>query len=165
MEWMGTVDIPEGEPLKLRLEATTPAQVFLNGKLVLSAQGKRGGENVEGEVGGQHGRVPILVRNVRPAGDDWLFWKLRLLWREPGGGWDAAAFEVTQPRNVRLAITRSRRQDHGARQKTATIGQGQSQGSGTGFRRRLDARNLGGNQHLGSELHRLHVGSRREGDA
>jgi len=89
MEWAGTLDVPEGEPA-IRLEATTSAQVFINGKLVLSAQGKRDGEQVQAELAGLSGRVPIVVRNLRPA-DDWRNWKLRLLWREPGGGWTAFA--------------------------------------------------------------------------
>jgi 4-amino-4-deoxy-L-arabinose transferase-like glycosyltransferase len=91
MEWIGTVELPEGTPQKIRLEVTTPTQVFIDGKLVLAAQGKREGERVEAEISGLNGRVPILVRTVRPATNGVRFWKSRLLWRQPGGGWTAFA--------------------------------------------------------------------------
>jgi 4-amino-4-deoxy-L-arabinose transferase-like glycosyltransferase len=89
MEWTGTVDVPEGDTQTIRLETTTPARVFVGGALVLSAEGKREGQRVEVELTGLSGRVPILVRTVRPAEDDWQYWKLRLLWRDAGGGWTA----------------------------------------------------------------------------
>jgi 4-amino-4-deoxy-L-arabinose transferase-like glycosyltransferase len=89
MEWVGTVDVPEGSSHTLRLEATGPTRVFINGKLVLSAQGRVEGERVQGDLSGVSGRVPILVRSVRPADAEFRIWKLRLLWGEPGGGWTA----------------------------------------------------------------------------
>jgi hypothetical protein len=89
MEWVGTVDVPEGNTHPLRLEATNPTRVYINGALVLSAEGKVEGEQVEGDYTGASGRVPILVRAVRPADAHYNIWKLRLLWGEPGGGWTA----------------------------------------------------------------------------
>jgi hypothetical protein len=90
MEWSGTVDFPEGD-VALRLESTTPAEVFLDGVRVLSTAGAREPRPAEAQLPGASGRVSILVRAVRPADDDWRFWKLRLLWSEPGGGWTAFA--------------------------------------------------------------------------
>jgi hypothetical protein len=89
MEWLGTVEVPEGNTQTLRLEATTPAEVFLNNVPVLTAPGTRDAKPVETEIAGLQGRVPILVRSVRPENDNREYWKLRLLWGQPGGGWTA----------------------------------------------------------------------------
>jgi 4-amino-4-deoxy-L-arabinose transferase-like glycosyltransferase len=91
MEWIGTVELREGSAHGLRLEASTPGQVFVNGTLVASAPGGRDAAPVMAELAGMSGRVTILIRSVRPADDDWEFWKLRLLWRRPSGGWTAFA--------------------------------------------------------------------------
>jgi 4-amino-4-deoxy-L-arabinose transferase-like glycosyltransferase len=90
MEWTGTVEVPEGDTQTIRLETTTPAQVFLDGTLVLSIeQGGREGVHKEAVLPNLTGRVPILIRTARPADDEWRFWKLRLLWRAAGGEWNA----------------------------------------------------------------------------
>ncbi len=88
MEWSGSVDF-DGRPRRLRLEATTPTRVFLDGELVIDLP--RDGRAKEVDLPATEGRVPLLVRNVRPQDDDWRYWELRLLWREPGGDWGATA--------------------------------------------------------------------------
>jgi len=95
MEWTGTVDLSREEGQAIRLEATTPTQVFIDGALVLAAKGQREGERVDAYLPALKGRVPLLVRSVRPATDGGTFWKLRLLWQEPGGAW--SAFAAYQP--------------------------------------------------------------------
>jgi hypothetical protein len=92
MEWVGSVDLPEAGVHGLRLVATTPAQVFLDGVLVASVEGALEGQTVETEVVGNGDRVPIVVRTVRDGrGGDWRFWKLQLLWRGAAGEWTAFA--------------------------------------------------------------------------
>jgi len=91
MEWTGTVDVAEGVPAAVRIEATTSVQVFLNGALVAAVERARDGQAVTVELPGVSGRRPILVRAVRPADDTGEFWKLRLLWRAAGGEWTAFA--------------------------------------------------------------------------
>ena len=93
MEWLGTVELPEGDGHELRLEATRPTQVFFDGTLVLSAPGGRGMPPVEATLTGPRRRASLLVRTSRAANDmaDYEYWKLRLLWRTPGGGWTAFA--------------------------------------------------------------------------
>ncbi len=90
MEWIGTVDLPEGREQSLRLFATTPTEVFIDGTRVLHTEG---GDfrtpAADAIVTGLSGRVPILVRTVRPADDPQARWTMRLLWRAPGGGWSA----------------------------------------------------------------------------
>jgi len=89
MEWVGTVDLPEGGNHGLRLESSTPAQLFINGALVLSAAGGRANPPSETTLTGMSGTVPILVRTARAADDNPSWWRLRLLWRTPGGEWTA----------------------------------------------------------------------------
>ncbi|MBI4515765.1 MAG: glycosyltransferase family 39 protein [Deltaproteobacteria bacterium] len=89
LEWAGTVELPEGRSHGLRLEATTPASVFLDGTLVAMTAGGHEPQPVTVELSGVHGRRPILIRSLRPADDNPEFWKLRVLWRTPGGDWTA----------------------------------------------------------------------------
>jgi len=89
LEWVGTVDLPEGTSHAIRLQATTPAQVFVDGTLRVSTPGTSDGRPVETEFEGKSGKVPILVRSLRPANDPLTAWRLRVLWREPGGAWTA----------------------------------------------------------------------------
>lgn len=89
MEWVGSVDLPEGTDQTLRLEATGPTQVFIDQTLVLSDAGHREGAPPEATLHGLSGRVPILVRTTRPEDDHRTSWKLRLLWRDAGDGWTA----------------------------------------------------------------------------
>ena len=89
MEWSGTVNLTEGDVQGIRLEATTPTQVFINGRLAIASGGTRDARPVTAELGGLSGRVPIVIRSVRPGNDKSDFWKLRVLWRSPGGGWTA----------------------------------------------------------------------------
>jgi len=90
MEWSGTVRMPEAADT-IRLEATTPTQVFLDGTLVVATSGQPDGAPIDTPVVFRDQPVPILVRTVRPADDRSSFWKLRLLWRAGGGGWTAFA--------------------------------------------------------------------------
>src|ERR1700687_3613295 len=89
MEWVGTVELPEGNSHSLRLEASTSAQVFINGALVLSAPGGREGPPSETTLADVSGIASILVRTVRPADDFYGEWKLRLFWRGPDDDWTA----------------------------------------------------------------------------
>jgi len=89
MEWSGTVNLVEGDTQGIRLAATGPTEVYVNGALAIASKGSRDGRPVTAELVGVSGRVPIVVRSVRPADDKSDFWKLRLLWRTPGGGWTA----------------------------------------------------------------------------
>jgi hypothetical protein len=89
MEWSGTVDLAEGDTQGIRLEATGPTQVYVDGSLAIASEGTRDGHPVIAELVGLSGRVPIVVRSVRSADDKSDFWKLRLLWRAPGGDWTA----------------------------------------------------------------------------
>lgn len=89
MEWVGTVDLPEGNNQVLRIDTTSPTQVFINRTLVLTATGSLEGPPPETILSGLSGRVPILVRTARSADDKLNFWKLRLLWRTGGDGWTA----------------------------------------------------------------------------
>lgn len=89
MEWTGSVHIPEGTTRRLRLESTTPTEVFLNGALVLKSAGGPAAPPNDTTVAGTTGRVPILVRTVRSAQDDWRYWKMRLLWGTSDGSWTA----------------------------------------------------------------------------
>ncbi|HUI25449.1 MAG TPA: hypothetical protein VL403_05140, partial [Candidatus Kryptonia bacterium] len=91
VEWVGTVDISENIQPALRLEATAPAQAFLNGSLVAAIDSPRDAPSTTVELPGIRGRVAILVRTMRPASDTGEFWKLRLLWRAAGGEWTAFA--------------------------------------------------------------------------
>lgn len=87
MEWSGSVDFA-GRPRRLRVETTTPARVFLDGERIVDLPS--GGE-VTVDLSPPAGRVPFLVRTVRPAEDDWRYWALRVLWQEPGRDWSATA--------------------------------------------------------------------------
>lgn len=89
MEWVGTVGIDDDIAPALRLEATTPSQVFLNETLVVESS--RDAQPVTVELSGVHGRIPIRIRTLRPADDRNEFWKLRVLWRTAGGDWTAFA--------------------------------------------------------------------------
>jgi hypothetical protein len=91
MEWYGTIDLPEGQSHRLRLEATTPAQVFVDGVLVVESVGGDGSTPIDAVVTTRASRVPFLVRSLRPAGDAWHRWKLRVLWQAFGNTWSAAA--------------------------------------------------------------------------
>jgi len=89
MEWVGLVELPEGSDQTLRLDATTPTQVFLDGALVLSVSGNAETPPPQATVPGLSGTVPILVRTTLAADVHPGFWRLRLLWRDAGGGWTA----------------------------------------------------------------------------
>jgi hypothetical protein len=89
MEWTGTVALAEGETHTLRLNATTPARVFIAGKEVLATPGGPPMPPVEATITGLRGDVPILVRSIRPVDDQMWGWWFRLEWREPGGSWNA----------------------------------------------------------------------------
>lgn len=89
MEWSGTVNLAEGDTQGIRLEATTPTQVFVNGSLAIASAGTPDARPVTAELSGLSGRTPIVIRSVRPGNDKSDFWKLRVLWRAPGGGWTA----------------------------------------------------------------------------
>ncbi|MBI3390538.1 MAG: glycosyltransferase family 39 protein [Deltaproteobacteria bacterium] len=91
MQWTGTVELPEGGAQALRIEATGPTEVFLNGNRAASAPGRDDAQGVTVELGNLTGRVPILVRSMRSATAIEQFWKLRLLWRTPSGAWSAFA--------------------------------------------------------------------------
>jgi len=89
MEWIGSVDLPEGSDQTMRLEATGPTQVFVDGALVLSTSGRTEGPPPQVTLPGLSGRVPILVRTTREGNDRQPVWALRLLWRDAGDGWTA----------------------------------------------------------------------------
>lgn len=89
MEWVGSVDLPEGTDQTLRVESTGPTQVFVDNTLVLSVPGRYEGPPPEATLHGLRGRVPILVRTTRSEDDRRSSWKLRLLWRDAGDGWTA----------------------------------------------------------------------------
>jgi hypothetical protein len=89
MEWTGTVELPEGDVQEIRLEASAPTQIFLDGKEVLAVPGAAHPKVTEKVLLGVSGRVSVLVRTKRPEGDALPYWTLRLLWRAPGGEWSA----------------------------------------------------------------------------
>jgi 4-amino-4-deoxy-L-arabinose transferase-like glycosyltransferase len=91
MEWVGSVDVPEGTDQTVRLESSDPTQVFVNGVLVLASTGEPDARPAEATLPGLTGRVPILVRTTRSASPQRELWKLRLLWRDADGGWTAFA--------------------------------------------------------------------------
>jgi hypothetical protein len=89
MEWVGSVELPEGETQTLRLDTTSPARVFVNGVEVLENHGGSPVNPTEATLRGLRGRAQILVRTVRESEPKVWFWWLRLLWKEPGGEWTA----------------------------------------------------------------------------
>jgi hypothetical protein len=91
MEWVGTIAFPEGTHQTVFLDTTTPAKVFVNGEEVVAASGGFPSPPVQRTFVAPAGRVPIVVRTVRAANDRPGFWRFRLLWRQPGGGWTAFA--------------------------------------------------------------------------
>lgn len=91
MEWVGTVDLREGRTHRLRLETTAATRVFVDGKEVLASPGGYPATSEETTLAGLEGRVPILIRSVRPADDTTYLWWLHLHWGQPGGGWTAFA--------------------------------------------------------------------------
>ncbi len=91
MEWSGSVDLPEGDEQGLRLEATSPTEVFLDDRLVLESSTVGPSKPLEVALSGLTGRVAIRVRSLRPATDPTIRWQMRLLWRTAGGGWTAFA--------------------------------------------------------------------------
>ncbi len=94
MEWVGTVDLPDRQERGLRLFASTPTEVFIDGKRVLQTGESDGRDPVETTISGS-GTLPILVRTVRRADDPHARWTLRLLWQAPGGSWNT--FAAYQP--------------------------------------------------------------------
>jgi len=100
MEWIGSIELPEGKSHGMRLEASTPVQVFVNGTQVLSTPGGREALPVEATLSGVSGSVPILIRTTRAADDFYGEWKLRLFWRGPGDEW--TAFVKYQPPGMAL---------------------------------------------------------------
>ncbi|MBI3784389.1 MAG: glycosyltransferase family 39 protein [Deltaproteobacteria bacterium] len=89
LEWSGTVDFPEGTSQTVQLDNTTPAQVFVDGVLVLNGIAATGAPPLEATIAGKSKTMRILVRTTRPADDPLNYWRLRLLWRTPGGAWTA----------------------------------------------------------------------------
>jgi hypothetical protein len=85
-EWKATV-APGWPDRGLRLQASVPAQVFVDGRLVIDHPGDYGSPtdaNVTFE------RPAALTVQARiPAGVTPEILTLRLLWEEPGGGWTA----------------------------------------------------------------------------
>jgi hypothetical protein len=94
MEWSGTVEFSEGETQTLRLEATSPARVYVNGALVV-ANDESAPVTKEVTLTGLGPRAEILVRSVREKEPPVWFWWLRLNWRQGGGDW--VAFADYQP--------------------------------------------------------------------
>lgn len=90
MEWTGSVDLGTSAPRLLRLETTAPAEVFLDGQLVLKSAGSNEPQGTEVVLPISQGRVPILVRSVR-AEDPIGVWRLRLLWSGDGKHWTPMA--------------------------------------------------------------------------
>jgi hypothetical protein len=87
MEWVGSLDLG-ARAHRLRVEASTPTRVFIDGELV--AELERAGETFA-DLPARPGRRSIVVRNVRPQDSEWRMWTLRVLWQEPGGMWTATA--------------------------------------------------------------------------
>jgi hypothetical protein len=98
--WLAGVCAVLAVAAAVRLVTTTPAQVFLGGVLVASAEGALDGHSVKTEVRASGHVTPILVRTVcRAQGDSWRFWKLRLLWRGLAGEWTTFARYNQRRRN------------------------------------------------------------------
>lgn len=92
MEWHGSVTFPEGGRPALRIDASGPVRIYLDGVLVASVdKGGAARQPVDVELGERSGRVPILVRTARTTGDGAGCWKFRLLWRGAAGDWSAFA--------------------------------------------------------------------------
>lgn len=97
MEWIGSLDLAN-RVHRLRVEATTPTRVFIDGELV--AELEQAGETFA-DLPARPGRRSIVVRNVRPQDSEWRMWTLRVLWQEPGGIWTATAnYEPPAPQTA-----------------------------------------------------------------
>lgn len=90
MEWVGTVAFPEGDTM-LRLAATAPTEVYIDDRLVASTPGGRDAAPAYARIVPKPNRANLVVRTRRGATDDHRFWKLELLWLQPGGTWSAFA--------------------------------------------------------------------------
>lgn len=89
MEWVGEVFLRAGVAHEVRLESTTPAVLYVDGREVLRLEGAPEGQVSTAVIEGGARESDILLRAVRPADDPARGWKLRLLWRPVGGGWTA----------------------------------------------------------------------------
>ncbi len=82
-EWVGTVSTDT--PHELKLIASSPAQLYLDGRLVLDHPR---GANESTALWPAAGTVDFLLRSIRSAEDDRLGnYQMRLLWRPLGGTW------------------------------------------------------------------------------
>jgi 4-amino-4-deoxy-L-arabinose transferase-like glycosyltransferase len=88
MEWSGRVDLGAGDAA-IRVEASAPVQVFVDGALRVDLDATQGQQSTEIGLSDTRGMVPFLVRARRPAQDNPEYWQLRVLWRTPGGDWSA----------------------------------------------------------------------------
>lgn len=98
MEWVGQVYLAPGAGHAIRIDATTPTQVFVAGRRVLATEGVRHGPGVERALPDVSGWVPLLVRSVRAGDDDPSRWQLRLSWSTLGGDWAVLADYRLAPR-------------------------------------------------------------------
>lgn len=89
MRWSGSVRFGGGGPVSVRLEATSPAEVYIGGELVVQAGQAPEQRSVEahGIALGDGAAIEVYVR--RTADDSPKIWNLRLLWSEDGAGWNA----------------------------------------------------------------------------
>lgn len=97
-EWVGWLDVEEGPELELRLETTTPTEVYLGHRLVLATEGNPEAAAIENHLFAEGQTLPILVRSRCPSAAPCRTRTLRLSWRGPGGGWNAfARYRPTLP--------------------------------------------------------------------
>lgn len=97
MEWSGWVDLGAGGGTAIRVEASAPVQVYVDGALLVDLDATPGNQRTEIGLGDARGVVPFLVRARRPAKDNPEYWQLRVLWRTPGGDWSALGPYVPAP--------------------------------------------------------------------
>lgn len=90
-EWVGWLDVEEGPNAVLRLETTTPTEVYVGDRLVLAVPGSVEASVTDALVSTAERSMPILVRSRCPGNRPCRFRTLRLSWRSPGGGWSAFA--------------------------------------------------------------------------
>lgn len=110
VEWSGFVHLTPGAAHTLRVLATNPTRVFVDGELVVETAGAAHGPAIERALPDVSGWVPITVRSLRSADADRFRWGLRLSWAPLGGVWSTHAnYAITRPTEVRepAAVTSS----------------------------------------------------------
>lgn len=110
VEWSGFVHLAPGAMHTLRVIASNPTRVFVDGALVVDSAGGTNDLAIERALPDVAGWVPITVRSLRHADADRFRWGLRLSWAPPGGVWSTHAhYAISQPTDGRepAAVTSS----------------------------------------------------------